>query len=81
MTEIDLKQADLNVCVADAQHDRVILTRNGKPIALIIGVEDMDADQLQLGSSDKFWQFISDRRKQKTISREQLEQKMKQKRI
>ena len=81
MTEIDLKQADLDTCVADAQHDRVVLTRNGKPVALIIGVEGMDEDQLQLGSSDKFWQLIAGRRKQKTISRDQLEQKVKQRRV
>ncbi len=78
MTRIDLKRADLDTCVADSQNDRVILTRNGKPVALIIGVEGMNEDQLQLGSSDKFWKLISDRRKQKTISRIQLEQKIKQ---
>lgn len=79
MTKIDVKHADLDTMLADAQHDRVILTRNGKPVALIIGVEGLNEDQLQLGSSDKFWNLIEDRRKQRTMTREQLEKKVKQK--
>jgi len=74
MIKIDLKQATLDTCVHDAQRERVIITRNGKPIALIIGVEGMDEEQLQLGSSDKFWRLIAERRGQKTMSRVQLEQ-------
>ena len=74
MIEIDLKQATLDTCVNDAQRERVIITRNGKPVALIIGVEGMDEEQLQLGSSDKFWRLIAERRAQKTMSRVQLEQ-------
>ncbi len=33
----------------------------------------MDAEQLELGSSDKFWRLITARRKEKTISRAALE--------
>jgi phosphotransacetylase len=33
----------------------------------------MDAEQVNLGSSDKFWRFITERRKQKTVSRQQFE--------
>ncbi len=80
MIKIDLKRADLDTCVTDAQHERVVITRDGKPIALIVGVEGMDEEQLQLGSSAKFWQLITERRKQKTMSRTQLEQKVKHKR-
>ena len=76
MMKIDLEQADLGTCVADAQHERLIITRDGKPVALIIGVEGMDEEQLQLGSSAKLWQLIAERRKQKTMSRAQLEQKL-----
>ncbi len=34
----------------------------------MIGVEGMDTEQLQLGSSDKFWRLITERRKEKTMS-------------
>ena len=36
-----------------------------------------DREQIELGSSDKFWKFISKRRKQKTLSRAALERKIK----
>lgn len=56
-----------------------MLTRNGKPVALIVGVEGMDKEQLQLGSSDKFWKLIEKRRKDKIVSRVELEQRLKKK--
>jgi antitoxin (DNA-binding transcriptional repressor) of toxin-antitoxin stability system len=74
MIKMDLRQATLDTCVNDAQRERIILTRNGKPVALIIGVEGMDEEQLQLGSSDKFWRLVAERRTQKTMTRAQLEQ-------
>jgi hypothetical protein len=55
------------------------MTRHGKPVALIVGVEGMDEEQMQLGSSEKFWKIIAERRKQKTLSRALLEQKLKSK--
>ena len=39
-------------------------------------VEGMDPEQLELGSSDKFCKLISRRRKQKGISRGNLEKKL-----
>jgi len=77
MMKIDLKQASLDTCIIEAQHERIVITRNGKPIALIVGVEGMDEEQLQLGSSDKFWRLIAERRKQKAINRSELEQRIK----
>jgi antitoxin (DNA-binding transcriptional repressor) of toxin-antitoxin stability system len=51
----------------------VVVTRKGKPVALVLGVEGMDEEQIQLGSSGKFWKLIEERRRQKTISRKELE--------
>ncbi len=76
MTRIDLKNTNLDSVVQDAQHERVIITRNGKPVALIVGVEGMDEEQLELGSSDKFWKLIEERRSQETITRVELEQRI-----
>jgi PHD/YefM family antitoxin component YafN of YafNO toxin-antitoxin module len=74
MIKMDLRQASLDTCVNNAQRERIVLTRNGKPVALIIGVEGLDEEQLQLGSSDTFWRLIAERRAQKTMTRAQLEQ-------
>ncbi len=76
MTRIDLKSTNLDSVVQDAQHEHIIITRNGKPVALIVGVEGMDEEQLELGSSDKFWKLIEERRSQETITRVELEQRI-----
>ena len=76
MRRIGIGEAALETCVRDAQHDRVLIIRDGKPMALIIGVAGMDAGQLELGSSSKFWQLIKERRAQVTLTRAELEQRM-----
>lgn len=80
MKKVDLDRTSLNTCVEDAQHDRVIVTRKGKPVALVVGLEGMDKEQLALGGSDKFWRLIAERRAQKTLSRTCLEERIKGKR-
>lgn len=74
MKMVSLEQSTLDTCIIEAKSERVVITSNGKPIALIVGIEGMDRDQLQLGSSDQFWALITKRRAQKTISRAKLEQ-------
>ncbi len=73
MKTIELGKASLAACIDDAQQERVVFLRQGKPVALMIGI---DAEQLDLGSSKKFWQLISDRRAEPTISRSELEQRL-----
>ena len=76
MKTVTLEKSDLNTCVEKAQHGRVVVMRNRKPVALIVGVEGLDREQLELGSSDKFWRLIEQRRNQKTISRTELERRI-----
>lgn len=76
MIKIDVVQAKLDTAISKAQRERVVITRDGKPVALLIGVEGLDEEQLQLGSSDKFWRLIEERRAQKTIGRAELEKKI-----
>ena len=76
MKVVSLEQAVLESCIEDAQRERVVLTRNGKPVALLIGIEGMDEEQLQRASSDRFWTLIAERRAQKTISRTELERQV-----
>lgn len=78
MKVVSLKEADLDLCVKDAQKQRVVITRKGKPVALMVGVKGMDLEQIELGHSEKFWKLAKKWRKQKTISREALEKRLAQ---
>lgn len=75
MRTLGIEQASLDVCVREAQRDRVLVTRDGAPVAIVVGIEGLDAEQVALGSSDEFWKLITERRRQKTTSRSELEQK------
>jgi hypothetical protein len=77
MKTMALEKSDLDACVDQAQHGRVVVLRNRKPVALIIGVEGLDREQLDLGSSDTFWRLIESRRKEKTITRAELNRRLK----
>lgn len=79
MKVIEMDEADIKECVKNAQHESVILTRRGKPVAVIAGVAGMDLEQIALGHSDVFWQLIRERRRQKTISRAELEKRLEEK--
>jgi len=76
MKQIVLEKADLESCVSQAQQERVVILRNGRPVALVVGIEGMDREQLELGSSDKFWELIAKRRNQRRITRAQLEKRL-----
>ena len=73
MKTVGLEQATLDACVEEAQRDRVVITRAGRPVAMVIGVQGLDEEQLELGSSGQFWQMIRERRGATTISRAELE--------
>ena len=81
MKTVALEKTDLGACVDEAQRDRVVVLRNRKPVALIVGVEGLDREQLELGSSDSFWQLIESRRKVKTITRAALDRRLKRPRV
>ena len=76
MKTVPMEDATLDRCVDEAQQERVILTRNGQPIALVVGVDGMDEEQILLSSSPEFWELIEESRGQKTISREELERRL-----
>ncbi len=76
MKVIRIDEANIKECVKDAQHERVVLTRRGKPVALIVGVVGMDLEQIALGHSDEFWKLIRERRGQNTMNRAELEERL-----
>ena len=76
MKVMNLERATLDTCISESQSERVVITREGKPVALIVGVEGLDKEQIELGTSDKFWKLIGERRRQSTLSRAGLEQRL-----
>jgi PHD/YefM family antitoxin component YafN of YafNO toxin-antitoxin module len=72
---VGVEKSTLDECVRDSQEERVVVTRNGSPVAVVVGVEGLDEEQVQLGCSDDFWKLIIERRRQNTLSRAELEGK------
>jgi len=63
----------LSATLDEAQHERVLITRNGKPSAIVIGVEGRDFEDVLLMSNPKFWEMIEASRKNpKTYSIEEV---------
>ena len=54
--------------VRAAQQEQILITQNGKPIALFLGLQNIDPEQWHLQVSTEFWQMISDRRQRPTLS-------------
>jgi antitoxin (DNA-binding transcriptional repressor) of toxin-antitoxin stability system len=71
-----MEETSLELCIADAQHERLILTRNGHPVALLVGVAVLDEEQIALGACSEFWKLIEHSRRGKTISRDDLEKRL-----
>ena len=59
----------LSAMVTRAQRERVVLTRHGRPAALLIGIEGEDLEEVLLRSDEEFWgELAEQRRKNDTLS-------------
>lgn len=79
MKVIPLGQAknDFSAYVEEAQHDRVLVTRHGKPAALIIGVAGEEFEDLMTRSDPEFWRMIEARRAtSKTVASDELRRRL-----
>jgi len=65
-------QKHIRDCVKVSQRDRVVVTRHGIPAALIIGVEGSDWETLSLQTNPTFWRMIEQRRRDKTVSLDEM---------
>ena len=61
-------QKKIKQCVDVSQQDRVVITRRGKPAAVMVGVEGKDWEEVALQTSSTFWKLIEERRNEPTIS-------------
>ncbi len=73
-------QKKLKRCIDEAQEGRVVITRRGRPAALLVGVEGKDWETVILETDPTFWKLIQQRRKQPTISLKELKARLNRKR-
>ena len=69
-------QKKVKECLDGAQEDRVIITRHWKPAAVLVGVEGEDWEAVIRQTDPAFWKLIRTRRKQSTISLDQLKTRL-----
>jgi prevent-host-death family protein len=56
-------QSQLSGLVMKSQKERIVLTRHGKPVAVLSGVEGMDLEDILLGQDQAFAKHIAARRR------------------
>ncbi|MBI3393581.1 MAG: type II toxin-antitoxin system Phd/YefM family antitoxin [Nitrospirae bacterium] len=69
-------QKKIKECVDKAQEDRVVITRHGRPAAVLIGVEGQDWEDVVLGASPEFWRLIRSRRRERTVPLDQMKRRL-----
>jgi len=57
----------LSAYVARAQKEDVLILKNGKPAALVVGVEGQDLEDMLLQRNRKFWKMIEKSRSQPAV--------------
>lgn len=74
MKEITIEQlsSEATSVLNIAQKERVIVTRKGKPSAILLGIEYKDEEDYALEHDKGFWRMIRERRKEKTIPHEEV---------
>jgi prevent-host-death family protein len=77
MKSIDIAQFSANPqqYVDDSQQETIVVTRQGRPCAVLHGVED-DLETSELAHSREFWSMIEQRRREPTIPWENAEQQL-----
>jgi prevent-host-death family protein len=61
-----------------AKDDVVIVTRNGRPVAAIHGIDDEDIEDLLLERSERFWDMIARARQGRPIAIDALRKQVDQ---
>ena len=69
-------QKKLKESVDAAQSDRVVITRQGKPAAVLVGVEGADWETVVLETNAAFWRLINKRRKQPIVSLTEMRKRL-----
>ena len=71
----DAKQ-DLSGYVDKAQHEGIIITKHGKPAAVIVGVDGYDLEDVMTMADPSFWKMIERRRREPTVPLEEVKRQL-----
>ena len=53
--------------LAQAQREKIVIFRKGKPYALVTGIKNWDEEDWAWASSPEFWRMIRKRRAEKSV--------------
>ena len=69
MKTVALREAkqSLSGHVAHAQRERLLITKHGKPAAIVIGVEGQEIEDVLLAQDPEFWKLIEERRRERSV--------------
>lgn len=63
-TTVERLTKNVSQVLKDAQSDRVLVTRSGKPVAMVIGLGKYDEEDLAYMTDPDFWKMIRERRQE-----------------
>lgn len=75
---IKAAKAHLSGVCESAQDERVLITKHGRPCALLVGVEGRDLEDVLTASNPDFWRLIEERRRQPTIDASEMRRRLAQ---
>ncbi len=70
-------KTQLSSYIERAQQERLLITRHGRPVALLIGVEGESLEDLLTAADPEFWRMIAARRAAgATVSAEEVRRRL-----
>jgi prevent-host-death family protein len=55
-------KATLSNTISESQEQRVVITKHGKPVCILIGCEGYEIEDVLTAADPKFWEMIQERR-------------------
>jgi prevent-host-death family protein len=69
-------QQSVKDTVDASQKDHVVVTRHGKPVAILVGVEGKDWETVYWETNRPLWRTIKKRRGEETISLAEMQRRL-----
>ncbi len=78
MKFVSVRQAkdQFSECLEQSQQSAVVITRHGKPTAVIVGAEGKDLEDVVVINDRAFWKMVRKSRKERTHSLEEVEKQL-----
>jgi hypothetical protein len=72
--EVANRDAALREWLSQAHGDRLLLTRDGVPAAIVTSVDGLDLEEIATASDPEFWRLINQRRQEPVVSLQEARQ-------